>query len=145
MSVIAWDGRILAADRQITNNCLRCEGSKIRALPGNKYVLGWTGENEQGLTLATWFYDGAKIDAWPKFQDDRENWTRLIVATGNSCYFYEMLPVKQVVLDKFAAWGSGRDFALGAMGMGANAIEAVEVAIRFSTECGFGVESHKLW
>lgn len=34
------------------------------------------------------------------------------------------------------AWGSGRDFALGALSMGATAAEAVKIACKHSTTCG---------
>lgn len=34
------------------------------------------------------------------------------------------------------AWGSGRDFALGALSMGATAKEAAQIACKHSTTCG---------
>lgn len=39
-------------------------------------------------------------------------------------------------LADFFAWGSGDEFAIGAMGMGADAATAVEVAARFDTATG---------
>jgi ATP-dependent protease HslVU (ClpYQ) peptidase subunit len=52
--------------------------------------------------------------------------------------------VRQVVEDPFMAWGSGRDFALGAMAMGATAREAVAVACRFNVYCGNGIDAFDL-
>lgn len=38
------------------------------------------------------------------------------------------------------AWGSGRDYAMGAMARGANAKEAAEIAMRFDNGCGMGID-----
>lgn len=38
-------------------------------------------------------------------------------------------------------FGSGRDFALGALAMGASAYEAVKAAITFDITCGIGVDT----
>jgi hypothetical protein len=40
------------------------------------------------------------------------------------------------------AWGIGCDFALGAMAMGADAVQAVEITNKFSIHCGMGVDSY---
>ena len=48
--------------------------------------------------------------------------------------------MKQKVEDQFAAWGSGRDFALTAMHLGKSAREAVEIACLFENGCGNGVD-----
>ena len=42
--------------------------------------------------------------------------------------------------EEFAATGSGKDIAFGAMHMGATAVEAVEAAIRWDASCGGKVE-----
>lgn len=144
MSVIAWDGKSLAADRQCTTADLRALVSKIRRLSDGT-VLAWTGKHEMGLALARWYEEGADRAKWPKFQEDKEDWCRLIVATNSGrVIFYEQLPEPQEVLDTFMAWGSGRDFAIGAMGMGADARTAVEIASRFSVGCGYGVDVFEL-
>jgi len=48
------------------------------------------------------------------------------------------------MMNSFMAWGSGRDYAMGAMEMGADARRAVEVTNVHSTDCGFGVEAYDL-
>lgn len=37
-------------------------------------------------------------------------------------------------------YGEGRDFAYGALEMGANAIKAVEVASKYCISCGMGID-----
>lgn len=84
MTVVAWDGKSLAVDKQATCADMRMTTTKACRL-------------QQGDVVA-------------------------------------------LVFDRFMAWGSGRDFAMGAMEMGASAYRAVEVAIRHSTGCGYGID-----
>lgn len=138
MSVVAWDGKVIAADRQGTIAEMRVVSSKMRRTA--EAVLAWTGNQECGLALADWYERGASKDAWPKFQDDMDRWTRLIVADMHGIRYYEQEPVPQYVQQPFIAFGSGRDFAMGAMAMGASAERAVQVASEFCVSCGMGVE-----
>lgn len=143
MSVIAFDGRTIAADRQITHGTLRLRGSKIRKLL-NGDVLAWAGTMENGIAMAQWYEKGADPAAFPASQKT-DDWCRLIVIPKKGRPFaYEQLPLKQFVYDQRAAWGLGRDFAMGAMEMGADAVMAVKIASRLCTSCGMGVESFKV-
>lgn len=140
MSVVVWDGKTLAADRQASCGDLRMLTCKIRRLPSGE-VVAWTGEVSTGMILADWYERGAKPEEWPKFQEG-ENWSRLIVASPGKLVTYEggPYPVAIPVLEKKAAFGSGRDFALGAMAWGADAEGAVTVASHFCASCGLGVD-----
>lgn len=142
MSVVAFDGITIAADRQCSAGDLILRTTKIRRLSSGD-VLAWTGTLENGLTLADWYEKGADPKLWPTFQAS-DSWCRLILVSKGRAYSYEQLPVKQLVEDRFAAWGSGRDLAMGALAMGATAVEAVKVASRLSSSCGLGVESFRV-
>ena len=142
MTCIAWDGRTLAADKQGTQCDMRITVTKITRLTSGALVA-WTGTIEQGIELARWYEDGADPGKWPSYQATDE-WARLIVVEKGKAYTYEKRPIPQLVEDPFQAWGSGRDFAMGAMGMGADARKAVEVASIFSTTCGGGVDSFEV-
>lgn len=142
MSIIVWDGGTIAADKQGTACDLAATHTKLKQLSDGT-VLGWTGEQEQGLCLARWFEAGSPKDKWPKFQEG-EDWTRLIVARFEGVFTYERVPEPVYVEDPFMAWGSGRDFAMGAMELGAGAEQAVIVASKFNVYCGRGVSSFKL-
>jgi ATP-dependent protease HslVU (ClpYQ) peptidase subunit len=139
MSVVAWDGKCIAADRQMTCNDMRMLTTKMRRLDDGT-VLAWTGLPGAGLMLVRWYVEGKE---WPDGQQG-ENWSRLIVAKKDRVEMYERYPVPILVESAFMAWGSGQEFALGAMAMGATAIQAVDVANRFSVNCGFGVEWYDL-
>lgn len=141
MSVIAWDGRTIAADCQGTGSDMRVRLSKMRRLDDGT-ILAWTGEQGPGLAMARWYENGAKPEQWPASQN-KDDWSRLIVLPLNGKpYSYERYPEQIEFFDDLQAWGAGRDFALGAMAMGADARKAVEVASRFSAVCGFGVEAY---
>lgn len=142
MSVIAWDGKIIAADKQATNSSMRAKCTKAKRI--GDYVYAFAGDLECGLAMIDWHVNGANKEDWPKFQEDPDRWTRLVVADATGCVSYEMVPIAVPVESEFLAWGSGRDFAMGAMGMGATAKEAVEIANMFSTDCGFGVDWFEL-
>lgn len=139
MSVLAWDGKTLAADRQCSTGDLASRCTKIRRLP-NGDLVAWTGGIENGLALADWYEKGADPKHWPNFQGT-DNWCRLVVVRKGKVFTYETQPVPVPVEDRFHAWGSGRDFAMGALAMGADAVRAVKVASGLSITCGFGVNS----
>lgn len=134
MSVVVYDGKTLAADTLAISAGLGFKVSKMLISDGT--ACAWTGDHALGIRLAQWYFDGADPATFPNKDIKDDEWCRLIVADQYGCEFYEVQPVPIRVLDPFAAWGSGRDFALGALAMGASAKEAVEVACRFSIECG---------
>lgn len=138
MTVIAWDGKILAADRRADVNGTASSVIKIRRLlSGN--VVAFTGNLGSGLLLCDWYERGARKEEWPSFQSTND-WSRLIVASKDGLVFYEgqRCPIK--ILDPFTAFGTGRDVALGALAMGANAIKAVEIACQYQSDCGNGCD-----
>lgn len=141
MTVVAWDGKTLAVDRLGDASGQRVEIVKGRISADNRYVLAWTGGIGEGLALAQWYDDGGfQHSPYPEFQNNNDRWCRLIVADGSGVVYFEQAPIEIPVLEEFAAWGSGRDYALGAMAMGATAKEAVEVTNRLAIHCGIGVD-----
>lgn len=140
MSVIAWDGKSIAADKQATCAGLKLTASKIRRLDTG-IILAWAGEQDSGEMMARWFIGGQDPAKWPACQSDKDLWCRLIIVDRDGFVStYERQPVSFPMEDKAMAWGSGRDYALGAMARGATAREAVEVACRFDIGCGMGID-----
>jgi|ERR1035437_4350763 ATP-dependent protease HslVU (ClpYQ) peptidase subunit len=142
MSVVAFDGIHIAADRQGTSGEYINRSTKIRRLL-NGDVIAWTGTSENGLAVAQWYEAGADPALWPASQKG-EDWSRLIVVSKGRVFTYEQLPIKRLIEDRFSAWGSGRDFALGALANGASAVEAVKVASKLSASCGMGFNSFRV-
>lgn len=141
MTVVAWDGKTLAVDRLGDANGQRVEIVKGRISVEHQCVFAWTGGVAEGLALADWYEKGRlQHSPYPEFQNSSDRWCRLIVADGSGVVYFEQAPIEIPVLEKFAAWGSGRDYALGAMAMGATAQQAVEVTNRLAIHCGIGVD-----
>ena len=143
MSVIAWDGKSLAADRQGTAGELRMVAPKLWRMTrhdGEIVIIGTTGDLSESIVVRDWYVSGADPARWPEFQRT-DRWARLVVLSASAWLVtFEREPVAIPVLDPFAAWGSGRDFALGAMAHGASARQAVEIACRLSVFCGMGAD-----
>lgn len=136
MSVIAWDGKTIAADKRAVSEGLQRTTTKLYI--HNNSVLGFVGSQAHGLALVDWYKNGADVTKYPEFQKT-EDWTRLIVAEYCMCKTYEQTPYPLTVEDTRSAWGSGRDYALGAMYAGKNAEEAVRVASFYDINCGNGI------
>ena len=139
MSIVAWDGKMMAADKRMVNGTLRATCTKIRKYKDG--VLAWVGGQAAGLILAEWFLSGQDEERYPKFQEDDETACRLIVWDKTGIFSYESQPERIYYEDTFHAWGCGRDFAMAAMALGLDAIRAVETACRFDVYCGDGIDS----
>jgi ATP-dependent protease HslVU (ClpYQ) peptidase subunit len=140
MSVIAYDGHTLAADRQGTCDEMRVTIRKVRRLSDGT-LLGFVGGYGQGVAMVKWYESGANPASLPTSQAG-ENFAQLIVVkTTGEVIEYDQNGVAVEVIDCPMAWGSGREFAMGALAMGADARKAIEIASRFSTVCGLGVEA----
>lgn len=140
MSIAAWDGRTLAVDKMAVNGDHVFMTTKARRLADGT-VVAWTGCESAGRGMAKWFENGADPEKYPKEQRDDNLWSRLIVVRPDrTVIYYESLAEPLTVEDDFFAWGSGRDFALGAMAMGADARRAVEIASQLCATCGMGID-----
>jgi ATP-dependent protease HslVU (ClpYQ) peptidase subunit len=137
MTVIAWDGKTLAADKRSTVDYLQRTVTKIeRATCGS--LLGACGDAAMCRSLRQWWTDGASAEKWP----DKEDKATLMVVTPTGCVLmYDGGPVPIEYSDPFAAIGHGRDYAIAAMHLGKNAVEAVELASLYDTSCGNGVDT----
>ncbi len=141
MSVIAWDGKVLAADRQYICGDTISTAKKIFKL-SNGEVLAFCGDLDTGMTMKRWYESGHKIEDWPvDIQNDKDKWCRIIIANPLKIFYFERTPDPVEILDDFMAFGCGREVALGAMAMGATAVQAVQVASRFVIGVGNGVEA----
>jgi ATP-dependent protease HslVU (ClpYQ) peptidase subunit len=138
MTVIAWDGKTLAADRQTTIAGARFTSQKIFRINGE--LLGFSGGQPHGMRLLDWALTGFEPATYPVEPDDDRSGLILRITRDRRIMRYDnAFPC--IYEDEFYATGSGRDFALGALAAGKDAVGAVEIAIRFSTECGMGIDT----
>lgn len=139
MSVIAWDGHTLAADKRASNGSFFYTTRKI--LRVRDCLLGFTGDQCFGEQMVRWWMEGAQEKDFPESQRSPDDWAGLLViAPGPAIFKYERTPFPILVRDRQFAVGSGRDFAMAAMACGRTAAEAVEIACRFDSGCGNGID-----
>lgn len=143
MTIIVWDRKTLAADKQATSGGLRRMVTKIRNING--MLCGVSGDWDRAQMMFEWVSDGMQVSKWPEFQKTGDDWVGLLVIkSGGATYKYERAPVPMLVEDDFFAMGSGRDYAYGAMSMGADAVEAVRVTSLYDVGCGMGIDTLRL-
>jgi len=141
MTVIAWDGKSIAADKLEAYGDIERTTDKLERF--NEGVLTFTGEATKGIELIEWFEKGRKKENWPEFQKTND-FAVLIYAKGGcvEVFYQESTPV--VLRGGFHAWGAGAKYAIGAMAAGKTAEEAVLITNDNCTNCGRGVDSFSL-
>lgn len=137
MTVIAWDGRTLAADKRAVSGggIARVVTKIVRHGP---QLLGITGDWDTGAEMRQWFMDGARAADFPA--KAREDKATLVVVDADGIRTYASGPYAMWIEQVKCAWGSGRDFAEAVMWLGHDARRAVEAACHFQTDCGNGVD-----
>lgn len=142
MSVIAWDGKHLVADNQVTAGSVPKKIKKVyrNQRRGQVHGIGFVGDAGEGMQLVYWWRTGADEDNMPKCPE-----TSLIVATRDFCWcFDDGSPIPFVIQESYAAVGSGANYADSALSLGQSARQAVLHAIEHDIYCGMGTTSIKL-
>ena len=142
MSVVVWDGKILAADCQCESGGFAEKVQKVFELKTG-HLLAFTGAYAVALELKMWFENGAESENWPDCQKHDDFCRMIVVAPNGEVFVYEDRPIP-IPIEAPTAWGAGRDYAMGAMEMGADARKAVEVASKHNIFCGLGVDAFEI-
>ena len=142
MTVICWDGKTLAADKQNTSSGVAGTVTKIHRVPGG--IVGFTGNQGHAVALLAWFRDGRNPDKWPKKPGDSSASAIYITPAGMLLYSGEDGPYAAISEDKRDAWGAGYAYALAAMHLGCDARRAVEIACELDIHCGMGIDTLEL-
>lgn len=155
MSVIVYDGHMIAADMRATNaNGNIVKESKLTKLVigGKNYFVATCGSSRFVSEVLGWMEGNlgmapsqrAEFPAGP--QDD---FLAVVMYTDDNgmhkmeCYEGSRYPdVYQLDQQNKHAFGSGAQYALGAMAMKANAVTAVKVASMLNAKCGDGYEAY---
>lgn len=140
MTVIVHANGILAADLMVSNE--RSSFSMDKIEPFADGFLASHGNLMYCMRAIEWYKKGAARQAPPLLSED----TELIVASAAlGIRRYSWHTNMWVSHGHYAvAFGSGKDFAYGALAHGANAIEAVRAAMKYSPNCGHGVQAYDL-
>lgn len=139
MSVIAWDGKTLAADRQATRGGTPTTSVKIFKVDDR--LFGLIGPHASSVRLYNWILSGMNPISFPKdLETDSDIPIVYVIPRVGHAAKFEDSPYPIIIKDEFWADGSGGDLALGAMAMGATAEEAIGVASKYNIYCGCGVD-----
>lgn len=144
MTVIVWDGKTLATDKQAVQSELTRTVTKSRIIRG--HLCAVAGDWDLAQEMFAWFERGAKPDDIPPFFRNKEDWVAFVAITPDKRVLkYERSPypmdfTETVKVDGWFVFGSGRDFAIGALAMGASPEEAVRIASKYCSTCGRGVD-----
>jgi hypothetical protein len=141
MTVIAFDGRTLAADKRATVSGHTYTISKIARV--GDCLVGVAGRGDKIREFQQWIANGRERDEYPKRSD--EAWfTGLVVRPDGVIERFEDQSIPILVEDRTHAIGTGRDYARVAMHLGKTAREAVEIACLFDENCGNGIDTLEL-
>ncbi len=145
MTVVVWDGRTLATDLAATDGRAMWSTQKawMCAVGDREVILSGAGPLQTILAMREWYKAGADHNTFPREQLSSQ-WCHFLVVTNHGLLRYEngVVPIEHG--RKKCAFGEGKDFAYGALAMGADAQRAVEVANERSPHCGLGVATYQL-
>lgn len=138
MTVVVYDGKMLAADKLAQSNGGRMTTRKVhRLLDGS--LAGGAGESSFVRACIAWLNTDRDLANYPRLGDN-EHATVLVVPKHGPMLLYERNPHPIPLEDRQVAIGSGRDYAMAALRCGCDARRAVEVASELDIYCGNGVD-----
>lgn len=142
MTVLVFDGRVLAADRRTTDHRgFISTTTKIHRAPGGELLAG-TGDSAVCADLKAWYLGGARPDDFPATA--RANVADLYVFSRGGVLHYYSGPHPCTIECQHVVAGSGGQVARGVLHMGGTAAQAVEAACLYCSSCGNGIDTLEL-
>ena len=144
MTVLVWDGLSLATDIQANDGSATWQSSKAWYVtnPHDKIgIVSGVGLLRDILNMREWYINGAIPEEFPSDATK----SQLIVIDENGLWLYEGTPHAVCYGHEKIAFGHGKDFAFGALAMGADARQAVLACNQCSLHCGKGVEVYSIY
>lgn len=143
MTVIAWDGKTLAADKRTSFGGLHATTSKLHRIDG--MLVGCAGVTAHIAEMIAWVKAGREAAQLPQPQRNPNDCvSMLLIESDGRVLQYESSAYPICIENDKWAIGSGRDFAMAAMHLGCDARRAVEVACALDASCGNGVDAMEL-
>lgn len=140
MTVIAYDGHTLAADKRSSYGGMICTVTKIHKVNG--LLVGGAGDMSFVLAMVEWIRGGRIIPEFPVAQASNDNWQSVVVIElDGAISLYERTPFPIRYEQPHFAIGSGREYARAAMALGFDAVRAVETAMLLDVGCGNGIDT----
>lgn len=134
MTVVAFDGKLLAGDSQISNNATAWASiRKIRRVKG--WLVGAAGDLDN-MTAFLKSFNPDNINEPDKLCSNSALEAILISPDGVVYYREGSGVVTKIKHEGFIAIGSGAIEAMCAMSAGADAVQAVKIACKYNKSCG---------
>ena len=138
MTVVAFDGRYVAADRMISNDS-GMHGTSRKINVWKDEVLVTTGAADHGEALLIWYKDGKKPDAFPRETHNKDA-SLYIFKLNAPVMCFQCWPAPVIfTMTEFAA-GCGTEVARTAMYLGRDAREAAKITCELNVYCGGGID-----
>lgn len=147
MTVIAWDGEVLATDTQCMMGNAKYQAPKAwyESVGGQACIISGVGTLRSIHRHKEWLIKNKNGDGVPfPYADLHHHYYQLILIDREGLSRYEGTPYPIRHGVNACAFGEASDFAYGALAMGATAVEAVRVAMNYSNQCGGNIESFSL-
>ena len=141
MTVIAWDGKTLAADKRAAYGSYK-GGVVTKIFRWKGGLCGVSGSMGHGMQLVSWLQKGAVEENFP--EPDESGTQFIVVHTDGRVAFYEDSPTPLYFENAHQAIGSGANYALSAMALGKDAKDAVAFACTMDAFCGNGIDTLEL-
>lgn len=142
MTVIAWDGKTLAADHMMEMHGGKFPVNKLHRLESGS-LMGGAGDLPRVYEMQNWISDGCKPGELRQPVGDVYARVLLVKPDGTALMFANNeYPIH--ILRPFVAIGSGQDYAITAMHLGHNAEAAVAIASELCASCGMGIDTLEL-
>jgi hypothetical protein len=132
MTTIVADLESMAADQRISGGHM-FKAFKIQRIKGSLY--GGCGNWEQLLKMYEWFRNPDMKPDW-KFQPEFE----IIQLSAEGIFMWGPEMIACPVLQPYYATGSGGPYAMGALEAGADLRSAVQIAAKYDSATGHGVQ-----
>lgn len=139
MTVVAWDGKTLAADKMSCSAGYGYTVTKLHRLRDGS-IVGFCGNGDEAMALLAWLNAAQNPAAYPEGQKDSDT-SAFVVRPDGSCWSCGKTPYPQRLECPMYAMGHGRDFALAAMHCGKTAGQAVELTCNLDVFCGNGIDT----
>lgn len=141
MTVVAIDGKTIACDTQITYG-IHAEQSDLhsKVVETDDFIFAYTGAYMLFQPWMNWFEEGRDPAAIPP-ANYNDNGITLWAWDGAVLYeVNSQTPYLIKIEHSLNALGTGREYAIGALEMGATAEEAVKIACKYDTNSGGAVK-----
>lgn len=146
MTIVVWDGETLATDKAANDGAAQWETTKAwytQDAFDQQVIVSGVGVLCNILLMRDWYTNGQQATLFPREQMG-DLWCQFLLVNHEGLWRYEQsrIPIEHGKLP--CAFGVGKDFAFGALAMGADAVTAVGVANDHSIHCGLGVNTYVL-